>query len=138
MIWRTQTLFFFFLFLFFLVIARLFYWQIIRGSELFLKGLSQYTQTTVHLPERGKIYTSDNFPLVANSPGYLVFVQASLVKDQDSKKQLINNLSYQLSLEVASVAATLNQDLPWIPIKQRVSRSIKEQIESLKLTGVGF
>lgn len=53
-----------------LIIARLFYWQILRGQEL--KNLSEQQTIRSKTQEglRGQIYTSDGYLLVGNQEVY--------------------------------------------------------------------
>ena len=63
-------------FCFVVVSFRFFYWQIIKAPELKEKAKSQTYKLEKISPERGKIYSSDNFPLVLNLTTY----QLSLYK----------------------------------------------------------
>ncbi len=56
-----------------LVWARLFYWQVINGDKLAAQAISQTIQIKEVLPERGRIYTSDKFPIVLNEKNYLFY-----------------------------------------------------------------
>ncbi|HVF69739.1 MAG TPA: hypothetical protein VNA13_04220, partial [Xanthomonadales bacterium] len=73
MSWRYRFSLFVFITLFFMVTARLFYWQVVRASELQSIGQAQYGRNVLLPAERGEIKTSDNFAVVANKLSYLVF-----------------------------------------------------------------
>jgi len=82
MTWRYRFVFLGLVFLFFLVVARLFYWQVVKAQELSLLGQQQYGTTTKLTPQRGEIETSDGFPLAANKISYLVFANPKEIKNQ--------------------------------------------------------
>jgi cell division protein FtsI/penicillin-binding protein 2 len=63
-------------FCFIIVSFRFFYWQVLKAPELKEKAKNQTYKLEKILPERGKIYSSDNFPLVLNQTTY----QLSLYK----------------------------------------------------------
>ena len=71
MIWRYRLTLLFFAFLFFLVISKLFYWQVVKAEELSDLGQSQYGRYIKLIPNRGEIQTSDGFSIVANKTSYL-------------------------------------------------------------------
>lgn len=123
------------IFFFCIIIARLFYWQIVKAEELSYLGQSQYGTFIKTSPERGEIRTSDSFPIATNKLSYLVFVNPKEVKD---KKTLIEKLNSLLDTDKASISAALSLDRLWVPIKSRVDSKTKEGIEKMNLSGVGF
>src|SRR5581483_4961177 len=125
----------FFLFLFLLVVFRLFYWQIVKAEELSDLGRSQYGQTVTIEPERGKIKTSDDFPIAANKISYLVFANPKDIKD---KKITAKELAGVLKVDEASASASLALDKVWVPIAQRIDTDTKERLEKLNIQGIGF
>lgn len=120
---------------FFLVIFRLFYWQIIKAEELSAMGKSQYGSIITISSERGDIKTSDGFPVATNKISYLVFVNPKEVKEKDSLSEM---LSSALGMETASISAQLRLDRFWVPLKRGVDVQKKEALEKMKLPGVGF
>jgi len=121
--------------LFFLILSRLFYWQVVKAAELSYMGKSQYG-TYLKIPSaRGEILTSDGFPIAANKIAYLVFANP---KEVTNKEEFINKLNPLLSLDPASVSAQLSLDRFWVPIQDGIDNDTKEKIESLKIPGVGF
>lgn len=137
-IWRFRFLSLLLFFLFLLVGARLFYWQIIKGSQLSLKAQSQYLKITQTRPLRGEIRAFDNFPLAGNAPGFLVFANPREVKEKKEAPVLIQKLPSILEMNPASITASLNQDLVWALLKNKIDIKTKEKIESLNLSGLGF
>lgn len=123
------------IFFFCIIIARLFYWQIIKADELSYLGKSQYGTFIKLLPKRGEIKTSDGFPIATNKLSYLIFINPKEVKDKNNTIQKLNSF---LETDKASVSAALSLDRLWVPIKSKVSLETKETIEKLNLPGVGF
>lgn len=133
--WRYKFSLFTFIFLFLAVIARLFYWQVVRASELQLIAKAQYGRQVSLNAARGEIRTSDDFAIVANKLTYLVFANPKEIKD---KKAISDKLASLLDMDTASISAQLQLDRFWVPIKSSVDHKIKDKIEPLKLPGIGF
>ena len=123
------------LFSFFLVVLRLFYWQVVKADELSSLGLSQYGGLITLPPARGEIKTSDGFPLAGSKISYLVFANPKEIKD---KKDTASLLSTLLKLNVASTSASLSQNLFWVPIAHNVDSDLKEKLQALNISGIGF
>src|ERR1035437_8102240 len=135
MTWRYRFVFFGLVFVFFLVVARLFYWQVVKASELSLLGQQQYGTTMTVMPRRGEIETADGFPIAANRISYLVFANP---KEITNKNAIATILASTLQLDIASVSANLALDKFWVPIKSGVDSKIKLQLEQMNLPGIGF
>lgn len=133
--WRYRIVLLFFALFFFLITARLFYWQAVRAQELSALGQSQYGQNITLVPERGEIRTSDGYPIASNKVTYLVFANPKEVEDQEKTSRLLAPL---LETEEASISALLSMNRYWVALKNRVDSTTKEQITKLKLLGVGF
>src|SRR3990167_9766646 len=101
MIWRYRTILLILIGAFCLIIVRLFYWQVVKASELSLLGQSQYGKVIKVLPQRGEIKTSDNFPIATNKISYLIFANPKEIGDKE-KKSLI--LSQALDVGKASIS----------------------------------
>jgi cell division protein FtsI/penicillin-binding protein 2 len=135
MTWRYRLVFFGLIFLFLLVVARLFYWQVVKAQELSLLGQEQYGTTTTIIPQRGEIETSDGFPIAANKISYQVFANP---KEISNKGEVTAALASVLQLDVASVSASLALDKFWVPIESGVDEKTKQQLEQMNLPGIGF
>ncbi|HSW48246.1 MAG TPA: penicillin-binding protein 2, partial [Candidatus Saccharimonadales bacterium] len=135
MSWRYRCCLLFFITFFFLIVARLFYWQVVRASELQLLAQAQYGRIVSIPSTRGEIRTSDDYAIVANKLSYLVFLNPKEIKD---KKDLSDMLAPILDTESASISAKILPDRFWVPIQSTVENSVKEKVEALKLPGVGF
>ncbi len=137
MTFRYRSLLGFFACIFFIIFARLFYWQVVRAQELAELGEMQYGQFIKQIPKRGEIRTSDNFPIAANKINYLVFLNPKTVPD-DEKEKISPLLAPLLEVDPASISAKLMMNRYWVALKPNVEHSVKEQIEKLKLQGIGF
>ena len=135
MTWRYRFVFLGLVCLFLLVVARLFYWQVVKAQELSLLGQQQYGTTLTLTPQRGEIETSDGFPIAANKLSYLVFANP---KEIQNKEAVSTILASTLKLDIASVSASLALDKFWVPIQSGVDVKTKQQLESINLPGVGF
>ena len=135
MSWRLRVALFFFVFLFLAVIGRLFYWQVIRADELARLGEMQYGRRVLQSAQRGEIKTSDDFSIAANKVSYLVYANPKEIKNREA---VISVLSSLLEEDTASISSLLSMDRYWVPLKRTVDYEIKEKIEALTLSGIGF
>jgi len=135
MIWRYRIAFLGILFLFFLVVVRLFYWQVVKAQELSLIAQDQYGTTLKLTPERGEIRTSDNFPLATNKLSYLVFANPKEIKNAGETSALLSSV---LGVDLSSVSADLSLDKFWVPVKSGVDSDTKQKLEAMNLAGIGF
>lgn len=157
--WRLNLITIFFGFLGIILIARLFYWQILAGDQLAVFAQTQQ-QTTIELPaKRGEILTADNSFLVANQPAYFSYLARKdqpLPADLSAKLApiLFNHLtvsatpSARLSLRekeqlVKEAQAILedrfnNQQLIWIPLARKLTQLERWQLEALNIDNLFF
>lgn len=157
---RGRVKFLVFLFLAFsgLLFWRLFTWQVVRADELTNVAKSQHLTSKTIQAKRGSILASDNFPLVSSKEAWVFWVSPKKIKEPEKLARLIALLITEepLSTQEATESATSREqrvreeeeriksllvakkDSAWVPIKRKVGRSIKEQIEKLGLEGVGF
>lgn len=137
MIWRYRVTFFFLAFSFFVILSRLFYWQIVKANELSSWGKLQYQNQYTLLPKRGEIETSDSYPIATNQISYLLFANPSEIKKEDVQKTS-TLLSSILSIDQASISAKLSENLLWVSLVSSIDNTKKEVIDNLKLPGIGF
>jgi cell division protein FtsI/penicillin-binding protein 2 len=100
--WRFRFVFFCIVISFFLIVLRLFYWQVVRAEELSSVAQSQYGRVANLLPERGEIQTSDLYPIAANKLSYLVFANPKEIKDKNTAIPLLSSL---LEIDKATISA---------------------------------
>jgi cell division protein FtsI/penicillin-binding protein 2 len=135
MTWRYRFAFLGIVFLFLLVVARLFYWQVVKAQELSFLGQQQYGTTLKLTPQRGQIETSDNFPIAANKISYLVFANPKEIKNVGDVSDI---LAAVLGVNLASVSASLSLDKFWVPVKSGVDTDTMQKLEKMNLSGIGF
>lgn len=133
--WRYPFVFIILLVLFGLVIARLFYWQVVKAEMLSELAKSQYGGLVKIFPKRGEIKTSDSFPIVTNKVSYLLYINPTQIKD---KNTTVRTLSSLLDMTTASISARLLPNKLWVSIKEGIEASQKEKIEKMRIPGVGF
>lgn len=141
---RINLLFVSFILAGLLVGGRLFYWQILKSEQLAAAAEGQHWISFEIPAKRGEILASDSFPLVTNEQAFLVFasipdlkdkpleiaskITSILITDEENKKESEEMIKERLR----------RQDLVWVPLQHKVSREIKEKLESFKIAGLGF
>ncbi len=140
-----------------LIIARLFYWQVVRADFLTSRASSQYEQTVTLQAKRGGIYSTDGSVLAGTDENYLLYAYKPQLNR--SPQEISHTVAPIITspppatasgidlvrLQQNSIAQTqsfildrLNQDSSWVAIKHHLSRDQKEAIEALNLAGLGF
>ncbi len=146
-----------FLIVLFIIIARLFYWQILSDPSLQAIADTQH-QSTVEIPaSRGRILASDGFPLANNQAAYTVFAYMPDIEEQpttianalgpllaptpeDIGATPSAELSEKLTSDmVATIAAKLTEKASsWIPLSKNTLETAKQTIQSFNINGIGF
>ncbi len=140
------------------IIIRLVYWQFIAGVQ---SAPSQIKQEGRIPAARGEIYTSDNFPIVANQEAFILFtkpkeinikpsdiatkvapllisekystMEAELGEDELEKK------NKEIEQQETSVIQKISEEkLFWVQLARKITKQTKEKIESFNLSGIGF
>ena len=147
MLLKIRILSTFLLLLFVALAARLFYWQVIKGSSLSEDARNQYNSSEVISAPRGNILASDGSFWVVRTQAWVVWVNPRLL--EKSPKEVANKLApffvddpndNQILLEeTVRLEAILNKkDVSWVGLKSKVSDDVKRNIEALKIEGLGF
>ncbi len=155
------------LFLFWgLIIAKLFYLQVLNYGQYAARALEQQGVERQLLPVRGRIFVRSAsqsageaglYPIVANQDYNLVYAAPANIEDATTTAKELNRileLDKQLALPediepAAAETARANflvdltrrlskKDDPYEPIKHKVKNELVAQIKELKLPGVGF
>ena len=145
-----------FLLVFILIIARLFYWQIIRGPDLAARADSQYFDSLELPAERGAILANDgsiiagsvsNFLLFAYKPNLkseavplseklteILFEPPELIASEGAKKEYdLNKKEFQQNL-----LDRLSSKSVWELLSKKITLPQKETIETWQDNGLGF
>lgn len=134
--WRVLFVFSFIALFYGVIVVRLFYWQVIRGSELRVEASAQYFSELTLPAARGAILAGDGKPLVMNQQAYLVYAEPRKVTD---KEKFARDVSEILRLDQKEVRTNLSDpNRAWLPLGHKVERSTADALRALKLTGVGF
>lgn len=133
--WRYITVLIFFAVCLFAISGKLFYWQVVKASELQADAEAQYGDVVQLIPQRGEIKAADGFPLVTNRLSYLVFANPKEIKNVGA---VSNTLAPLLEEDKASISALLDMDKYWVSLKQNADYTVKNKIDALQIPGVGF
>lgn len=133
---RVWIIFSFIIALYAVLVARLFYWQVIRSSSLRLEAASQYYLTLTLPAQRGAILASDGKPLVLNQSAYLVYAEPRKITDISG---FATNVSTVLGLETNEVESLITiPGRAWVPLAHKVESARALKLKELKLVGLGF
>lgn len=134
--WRVRAAFILIAAVFAIIVARLFYWQIIEGTDLRLEASAQYNLTFTLPAARGTILSSDGSPLTMSVPAYLVFAQPANIKNPPEFAKLVSLI---LSLEEKDVLADVTQEgRVWVPLVRKADKFSVDALTALGIEGVGF
>ena len=133
--------------------ARLFYWQVVSGKNLSSQAKIQYESGKTILAPRGNILASDSTWLSASGEAWLLYAYLTNITEDpniiaDKLAQILiekekeeDDLVYKERLlqETKRIYTQLTRTgVIWVPIKQKLSPEIKQNIEKLNLPGLGF
>jgi len=141
--WRINLLLIFFILLGGLVGYKLFYWQVLKSEELAAAAERQHWVSFEIPAKRGDILAADGFPLATSEEAFLVFAS---IPDLKEKPEVVASKIAPLLAEGGEVAETeqmikqrvSREDLVWVPLRHKVSRQAKENLEKLNISGIGF
>ncbi len=131
---------------------RLFYWQVVKASELQAQAEKQYFKDTTVNALRGNILYSDGFILASTDPIFSVFAnpkvltaeqkisvayQLARIFAQDKGLDEVQNKQFIAETE-DKIKGKLLQDLYWVLLGRNLKYETKSKIKKLNLPGVGF
>jgi stage V sporulation protein D (sporulation-specific penicillin-binding protein) len=129
----------------FVILARLFYWQIIRGPELQTKANNQHETTTYLEAKRGNILDFEGNILAGTKNLYHLYVYKPqlTISNADLIEKLITNLDKDPEATDESdvrnyLKGRLALDSNWVSLKHYLSPEAKDRIEKLGIVGLGF
>jgi cell division protein FtsI/penicillin-binding protein 2 len=158
--WRLLSLTLAFFLAGFLLLARLFYWQILADEELNRIAEAQQLSTLELPARRGQILASDASFLVANQPAYFAYLIRQPEQTFDSNlAQKLAPLVFSSLAESATPSAQLSpqdqktlikeaetllndrlndQRLIWIPLAHKLTANTKTELSDLDLPQLFF
>ncbi|MCL6448694.1 MAG: PASTA domain-containing protein [Armatimonadetes bacterium] len=116
-------------------IGRLFWFQVVWGSELRQQAAELRTRSLVLNPERGDIYDRNHNVLVASVPAFSVYAHPDLIRDPAGVARKIAPL---LEMKEAEVFQKISLDRPFTWLKHKLSPEAAQAIKSLHLEGIGL
>lgn len=152
--WRIRFLFTAITIVGFLILARLFFWQVLSQDKLQARAEQQHWMISEVGASRGEILDRNGAKLVGNDLAFLAYANLpALVQSQ--KEEIAKSLApiiYRNHEATASavdlpiikkleeeILAKLNQsDLVWVPLARKISQQSKKTIESYNFAGIGF
>ena len=139
------------------IIARLFYWQFIAQ----VTSSGEINSAQIIPASRGEIFTNDGFPIVADQEAFLLYAKPhEITKDsQELAKVLapslisekyatsgaafLPDLQKQKEEEVKQLQTNIfahlaDKNLFWVQLARKLPKDIKEKIQTLDISGLGF
>lgn len=135
-----------FILLFSALTARLFYWQVIKGRTLADQAKNQHTTSTVTSAPRGNILAADRTLLVARITAWDIWANprkmnlpALEVSEKLMQVMKEEDMETEKYIEERDrIKNILVKDANWVSVKQKVTDSIKNNIDALAIEGIGF
>ncbi len=131
--------------IFLILIARLFYWMILRGPELQAKSDRQHQIVTILKAKRGDILDSEGGILAGTKNLYHLFVYKPqlVISKNDLIEQLLTSLTPDQEASTESDLRRYLQDRlsltsNWVSLKHYLSSEERDKIENQKISGLGF
>lgn len=126
-----------FVLLFVGLLVRLFYWQIIEGSELSSQAKFQYNSSQVTKAPRGNIMASDGSFWALRENVWKVIADPEKLKD--APYTIAKEISPLVEgSDVGELTNLLSKRGSYIPLAQRINDSTKKSIEALSIPGISF
>lgn len=126
------------------LVARLFYWQVVRSEELSAKARDQQTSDNVIRPERGLIYDR-NFKILANNMSVeTISISPQNVRDnkKQTKEEIAKNIAECLEVDEATVLKKIEKKSSFEYIKRKVEKEqadkLREYVNKYSIDGIKF
>ena len=126
-----------------LLIIRLGWIQIVRGSEYSEKAVEQQTRDTPIEAERGSIYDTNGNELAVSVTCYTIWARPTDVKSGKTEKEkntkignVAKTLSENLGMEYEEVQKLITKEQSIVKIKKGVDKDVADKIRDAKLPGI--
>lgn len=129
------------------LVARLFYWQVIKASELSNSARLQYQDSVKLHATRGNILSQDGNWLAGSQDVWLLYAYLTDFKDNPREtaiklvELIVEDKSDQkfIDEEKDRITSLLSRkDTSWVALKQKVKTETKNKILELNISGLGF
>jgi cell division protein FtsI/penicillin-binding protein 2 len=116
--------------------GRLTYWQVWRHSDM-AQLAAAYHDDTITLPAvRGNILDRNGALLVTNTPVFSIFASPDQISAAE-RQDIAARLGPVLQLSAADIEAKLATTRKFVYLARRVPASVAQQLDNLKLPGIG-
>ncbi len=138
---RSSLVTAFLLLLFLIILARLFYLQVVVGSQIRVLAQAQHSIYKKLLPSRGEIklvdqVSQETVPLATNIEKYLAY---AVPQEIQNPKSTAASLAEVLGLAPEDVLAKISDtSRKYVPIKKQLTEDEQRKVEDLKLPGIYF
>lgn len=137
MVVKIRILLVLFAVLFLGLAVRLFYWQVVKGSELSRAARSQYDSSKITSAPRGNIIARDGSFWVVRTDAWRVIANANLLKNSPSS--IADKLTPLLKdADFTRLTDLLSRKGSWIPLATKVDNDVKKNIEAMAIPGISF
>ena len=118
------------------LLGRLAYWQVLRHDDM-ARLAAAYHDDTVTLPAvRGNILDRNGALLVTNTPVFSIFASPDLISATE-RQDIASRLAPVLQLTPDEIQAKLATTRKFVYLARRVSASVAQQLDGLRLPGIG-
>ena len=124
-----------FLLVFLIVGGRAFQLQVFQGDWLMRQGQRQQLKEWIVLPKRGALYDRGNEPLALSLESQSVYVRPHRVQNPAEASLALAGI---LKVKPAEVEQKLSANKPFIWLKRQISPVEAEQIQALRINGIGM
>lgn len=129
----------------FAIVGKLFILQVVEASDLKARGIGRRTQDQSLTPERGKIIDAQGNVLAQSIPVKQVFADPRAISELISRNQtkwtkteIATKMGEILSINSKDILDKLNKDLAWVSLAHQIELKKVEEIQALKIPGIGF
>ncbi len=130
---RIKYLFLGFLFSIALIILRLSYWQVVRGSDLSSQARDQYASKDVVDGARGGVITSDGFPLVINEASYTLGVYIPSVIDKSNS--IVDRVMPLINFEIDDPSIATDEAKLKLALEELKTNTKSSMLDKLSKSG---
>src|SRR5207302_7219111 len=118
------------------LLGRLAYWQVLRHDDM-ARLAAAYHDDTVTLPAvRGNILDRNGALLVTNTPVFSIFASPDLTSATE-RRDMASRLAPVMQLTPDEIQANLATTRYFVYLARRVSASVAQQLDGLRLPGIG-
>lgn len=121
----------------FLVIAKLFFLQVIKHSSTDKYVDSIINVNSIQKPKRGSIFDRNGNELAASIRKYIIYLDGKMIKNKDIEKLKQTLSEYGIDLEKNHIEK-IKAGKSYIPIAKDIDESVAINIQKKLINGIGF